>query len=339
MGGPVARPAARQGGDRDAPRLRPDRPHGRGGGAAAPARRDRPLRGLRALRAEGLSEPLQRRRRPDAPPEQVLSVDEARLGRDRPELMEVALLERIGLGRRQHDVGLPGARVGERRRGVALGLAAEHVHDAEGGQHRRPVRVGVHRHPRPSPDRDERRPRLTARGALGGWGRGRAGVDRDAHGSREDVEARPDVVDRVDVGHVHREPCRTQRFRILPAVLLVVHHHEVRRQRHDGSDVGILGATHRPQRRLLAEARHRHRLDPPGQQGLGDRRDQADHAHYSPSSLAFCASNSALVMVPRCSIPSSRSSWTVTSGAAAGGGGGIGVPPAAAVCAFGASDE
>ena len=175
--------------------------------------------------------------------------------------------------------------------------------------------------------------------AWGGWGPGSEGGGGRAYGGRKVVEAGSDVADRVHVGHVHRQTCRAQRVGILPAVLLVVHHDEVGRQRHDGTDVRVLRATHRPQPRLLAEPRDPDGFETPRQQGLGDRRDQADHAHYSPSSLAFCASNSALVMVPRCSIPSSRSSWTVTSGTAAGGGGGMGDEPAAALWAVGASDE
>ena len=82
----------------------------------------------------------------------------------------------------------------------------------------------------------------------------------------------------------------------------------------DRVDVGILGAAHVDEIGLLAEPGARRHGHAPGEQRLGDRRHEADHTAargrrgHPSSSLRFCAANSSGVSVPRCSMPSRRSS-------------------------------
>ena len=65
---------------------------------------------------------------------------------------------------------------------------------------------------------------------------------------------------------------------------------------------------------VLAEARDRDRSDVPREQRLGDRRDEADDAHYSRlSSSAFFASYSACVIAPLVSRSCSFASCSVAS--------------------------
>ena len=154
---------------------------------------------------------------------------------------------------------------------------------------------------------------------------------------------------------------RREGVRVLAAVLLVVHDHHVRRQLHDGRDVRILGASDRPEVGLLRRtASRRPGAIPQDRSGLGDRGHQADDplgprrergptvasgaaASQPPSSLCFCASNSAWVIVPRWNSPSSFSSSSATPHRGRGGGrraagrrGGIGVAGAAPVARRGA---
>ena len=99
---------------------------------------------------------------------------------------------------------------------------------------------------------------------------------------------------------MHAEPGRDEGVGVLDPVLLVVHDHEVGRQRDDRVDVGVLGAADRREVGLLAEARARDRVDPQRAQRLGDRRDQRDDAQsrgYIRSRRAFfLASYSSAVM-------------------------------------------
>ena len=60
---------------------------------------------------------------------------------------------------------------------------------------------------------------------------------------------------------MHRDARVDQRGRILPAILLVVHDHEVGRERNDRLNVGILGPADRPHAGQLAEPRARDRHD------------------------------------------------------------------------------
>ena len=101
---------------------------------------------------------------------------------------------------------------------------------------------------------------------------------------------------------MHAEPGVDERVGVLEPVLLVVHDHEVGRERDDCFDVGILRAADRGQVGLLAEPRARHRVDAEGAQRLGDGRDERDDAqsrgYIRSRSAAFLVSNSSAVMWP-----------------------------------------
>jgi hypothetical protein len=62
---------------------------------------------------------------------------------------------------------------------------------------------------------------------------------------------------------MHRETGGFERIEVLLAVLLVVHQHEVRSERHDAVDVGILRAADVRELGVLAEACDRDRNDVP----------------------------------------------------------------------------
>ena len=70
-----------------------------------------------------------------------------------------------------------------------------------------------------------------------------------------------------------------QRVGILQPVLLAVHDHDVRCDRHDRSDVGIFRPADMGQIGLLAEAGAGHDVGAPREQGLGDGRDEANDSH------------------------------------------------------------
>ncbi len=99
-----------------------------------------------------------------------------------------------------------------------------------------------------------------------------------------------------------RSPASTSASASSMPVLLVVHDHEVGRERDDCFDVGILGPADRGQVGLLAEPRARHRVDAEGAQRLGDGRDERDDAqsrgYIRSRSAAFLVSNSSAVMWP-----------------------------------------
>jgi hypothetical protein len=99
------------------------------------------------------------------------------------------------------------------------------------------------------------------------------------HRVRQLLQHRSDIIDVHHVRHMDGDSGVDQRLRVLATVLLLVEHHHVRRQLDDRVDVGIFGATHVQQRRLLAEPSARDHRHPPRQQRLGDRRHQADDPH------------------------------------------------------------
>ena len=118
--------------------------------------------------------------------------------------------------------------------------------------------------------------RCTSLGGGSGCERGRA----DPEHSCEVVERRFDIGDLVDADSVDAHSGGTQLLRILESVLLGTHDHELRLEREDAWDVGVLGAPDGREMRLLAEASHCDRCDPPGEKGLGRRGDQADDAFH-----------------------------------------------------------
>ena len=130
------------------------------------------------------------------------------------------------------------------------------------------------------------------------------------------------------MGDVQPHATRGQRLGVGQAVLLPVEHDEIGGQVDDRIDVRILRASDVTQLRLLAEARAGDDVDTPGEQRLGDRRDEADDPQ-EPRSRCFCAWNSSGVSVPRCIIPSSFSNWAATSTLGGGGGANEPSPPAA----------
>src|SRR5690349_5488041 len=93
---------------------------------------------------------------------------------------------------------------------------------------------------------------------------------------------------------------------VLVAVLLVVHHDEIRREPDHGGDVRVLGPADRRDAGLLAEPRARHRRHTQREERLGGGRDERDDAarvrggrrHMRSSSCAFLRSNSSGVMWP-----------------------------------------
>ncbi len=204
----------------------------------------------------------------------------------------------------------------------------EHVAHADGGEHRRPVRVGVERHPRPAPDRHERRAARAARRHPSSGSAGRSthtpSASTERQQGRHDVGERTDRVEWTCTPAATNSSASSRRF----SSSSMTTRSGVRPTM--ACDVGILRPADVTERRLLTEPRAGERLDAPGEEGLGDRRDETDDAHppdrrrgHAPSSLRFCASNSSCESEPRYSMPSSFSSCEATSTA----GGGSGVPP------------
>ena len=218
------------------------------------------------------AKPVERRRRAGAPPEQVGAVDEDD-GRHHRQLGDVALAEGVRLARRQHDVGIDGGEVVNHD--VPLVVREG---DAEVRQQVRSVGAAAEGHPRPPPDRHERR---TARSR----GRGRRpGRRRDAERLRQSCALLDRVAHRPDREREQLKPRSLEGASVLPPVLFLVDHDEIGPQRHDGVDVGILRPADVGDRRLLAEAGAGDRLDARRQQRLRRRRHEGHDPHHRRTS-------------------------------------------------------
>ena len=158
----------------------------------------------------------------------------------------------IGLGRREHGVDV--VHVVERDLGIPLGRAREHVRDAEVREHRRAIRVARSSSSTVAARSGRTLASVPAARAEAALRRRRCRPTRASVASAWSTSST-----RVDAHDVHLEAGGFERLEVLFAVLLVVHHHEVRRERHDLVDVGILRAADVRQLGVLAEARDRDR--------------------------------------------------------------------------------
>ena len=158
--------------------------------------------------------------------------------------------ERIGLARRQHQVGRrPRPPRPGRSRGSGLAASANDVVDAERAEQRRrrrcrPLSV-IHG---PTPDR-ARTPRAASAPRTGG-GSARAGGAPTPTASASAAKPAFDVVERLDPERTcTREAGRDERVGVLPPVLLVAHHDEVGRRARRSRRRRILRAADVRQRR------------------------------------------------------------------------------------------
>ena len=217
----------------------------------------------------------------DAPPEQVLAVDE----HDR---RHPARARRRGARRTGTARTAPARRRAPRRatsssvdlRVAVVGLG-EHVVDAEVRQHRRAVGVAAHRHPRSAPDRHEgaaprRRRRRRTRAATG--------VGRSGHRTtRPASSARPTSTSATRLDPPARTtPRRRRRASASASSRRFSSSHRTTTSGARATIASRSGSFVPPtvaQRRLLAEPGDRDGGHAPGEQGLGGRRDEADDAH------------------------------------------------------------
>ena len=208
----------------------------------------------------------------------------------------------------------------ERHRRVADRGVGEHVGDAERGQQRRAVGAARHRHPRPPPDRDEgpqpggRRSSATGGGGLGAprcRARPRPRRRRGRPASAAPAARRPARRSTATPWPRPRPPSASASSRRFSSS------HITTRSGARATMASTSGSLVPPtcgSVGLLAEAGARHGRDAPGQQRLGDRRDEADDphglgraGHIRSRSCCFLAANSASVSSPwRRSSSSSR---------------------------------
>ena len=180
----------------------------------------------------------------DAPPEQVLAVDEHDRG-DRSSSATWRSRERVGLARREHQVGAERRGLGQRRSpGSGPSPSAKTLSMPSAREQRRAVGVGRHRHPRPAPDGTNAAPPVDRRTRGGVRTAPGAASTPDGGGQRGHAADRRRRATRC-ASTCEREAGGDERVGVLAAVLLVAHHHEVGRERDDGGDVGVLGAADR----------------------------------------------------------------------------------------------
>jgi hypothetical protein len=194
----------------------------------------------------------------------------------------VAFCERVRLARQHHEVGSERRDLVERDARIPIDRLGEHVADAEQVEQRRAVGIGGERHPRAPPHRDEgfvptrrehaRQPRVP-----------RVGQEAVGCGHADPLgQARhrvSDVFHRTRRHRVHGESDIDERGRVGEAVFLVVHDDEIRMQRDDRGEVGILRAADGFDVGLLAETRAGNGNDAHRDQCLGCGWHQRDDAH------------------------------------------------------------